>query len=206
MIWDFNILILSAYNLLGLTALWGVTYWLPTLLVETGRSIGWAGQLAAIPYVVSIFMAFVISASSDRYQERRWHLVVATVLAGAFMCGAGLCGQGETVTLLVCLTITTGLWFGRITIYWIIVADALPKGAAGPGMAVANGIGNFGGFLGPLMFGWLRSSSGGFDSAMIIGGGFYIAAGLLALLVRTRRPSTRAPAPANDAALGNRSA
>ncbi len=187
-IWHPTVLILSVYNLLGLTALWGVTYWLPTLLVESGRSIGMAGQLAAIPYVVSIAMAFLISASSDRFQERRWHLVVATVLAGVFMCGAGVFGGNQNLILLVCLTMTTGLWFGRITIYWTMVADALPKGAAGPGMAIANGIGNLGGFLGPLMFGWLRSSSGGFDSAMITGGAFYIIAGLLALLVKTRRP------------------
>jgi MFS family permease len=190
-IWHATVLILSAYNLLGLTALWGVTFWLPTLLVESGRTIGMAGQLAAIPYVVSIAMAFVISASSDKFQERRWHLVTATVLAGAFMCGAGLFGQDRTVILLICLTMTTGLWFGRITIYWIMVADALPKGAAGPGMAIANEIGNLGGFLGPLMFGWLRSASGGFDSAMIVGGAIYIIAGLMAVLVRTERPRAR---------------
>jgi ACS family tartrate transporter-like MFS transporter len=174
---------------------------LPTVLVESGRSIGMAGQLAAIPYVVSIAMAFIIFASSDKFQERWWHLVVATVLAGVFMCGAGVFGGNQNLVLLVCLTMTTGLWFGRITIYWTMVADVLPKGAAGAGMAVANGIGNLGGFLGPLMFGWLRSTSGGFDSAMIVGGAFYITAGVMALVVRTAQSTTlgdaeRTPGPA----------
>jgi MFS family permease len=190
-IWHPTVMILAAYNLLGLTAFWGLTFWLPTLLVEGGRTIGMAGLLAAIPYVVSIVMAFVISASSDRFQERRWHMIVPTVLAGAFMCGAGLFGQAHLIALLVCLTLTTGLWFGRITVYWILVADAVPRGAAGPSMAVANGIGNFGGFIGPLMFGWIRSSSGGFNAAMLVGGGAYILAGLLALLVRTGHVQVR---------------
>jgi MFS family permease len=202
-IWHPTVLILSVYNLLGLTAFWGLTFWLPSVLVEGGRTIGMAGLLAAIPYVVSILMAFLISASSDRMQERRWHMIVPTVLAGAFMCGAGLFGHEHVVAMLACLTMTTGLWFGRITVYWILVADAVPKSAAGPSMAVANGIGNFGGFLGPLMFGWVRSASGGFGIAMLLGGAAYILAGLLALLVQTRRgPQPEAARPLAPAEAG----
>ncbi|WP_158746297.1 MFS transporter [Acidisphaera sp. L21] len=185
--WNPTVIILSIYNLLGLTAFWGLTFWLPTLLVEGGRTIGLAGVLASIPYVVSVGMAFLISASSDRMQERRWHLIVPTVLAGLFMCGAALFGEGHLLVLLFCLTMTTGLWFGRITIYWIMVADAVPRSVAGPSMAVANGIGNFGGFLGPLMFGWLRTTSGGFHGAMLIGGLLYVGAGLLAVLVQEQK-------------------
>ncbi len=196
-LWHPTVVILAIYNLLGLTAFWGLTFWLPTLLVEGGRAIGVAGLLASIPYVVSIVMAFIISASSDRMLERRWHLLVPTVLAGVFMCAAGLFGENHILILLTCLTLTTGLWFGRITVYWIMVADAVPRGVAGPSMAVANGIGNLGGFLGPLMFGWLRTRSGGFDSAMIAGGFLYVAAGLLGLFVRTQQAAAHeAAAPA----------
>ncbi len=190
-IWHPTVVILAIYNLLGLTAFWGLTFWLPTLLVEGGRTISTAGLLAAIPYVVSIAMAFAISASSDRMQERRWHLIVPTVLAGVFMLGAGLSGQGRILVLLACLTLTTGLWFGRIAVYWIMVADAVPQGVAGPSMAVANGFGNLGGFLGPLMFGWLRSRYGGFNNAMIAGGVLYVVAGLLAVFVKARRARAR---------------
>jgi MFS family permease len=187
-IWHPTVLVLALYNLLGLTAFWGLTFWLPTLLVEGGRRIGMAGLLASIPYWISIAMAFLISASSDRMGERRWHLIVPTVLAGLCMMIAGQFGDGRLLLLLVCLTLTTGLWFGRITVYWIMVADAVPQGSAGAAMAIANGFGNLGGFLGPLMFGWLRDRYGGFEGAMLAGGGLYVAAGMLALAVRTRKP------------------
>jgi MFS family permease len=186
-IWHQTVLVLSLYNILGLTAFWGLTFWLPTLLVEGGRKIGMAGLLASIPYWVSIAMAFLISASSDRRQERRWHLIVPTVLAGLCMVVAGEFGDGRLALLLTCLTLTTGLWFGRITVYWIMVADAVPQGSAGAAMAIANGLGNLGGFFGPLMFGWLRSRYGGFEVAMLAGGSLYVVAGLLALLVRERK-------------------
>jgi MFS family permease len=192
-IWHPTVLILSLYNLLGLTAFWGLTFWLPTLLVEGGRKIGMAGLLASIPYWVSIAMAFLISASSDRMGERRWHLIVPTVLSGLCMIVAGQFGDGRLVLLLSCLTLTTGLWFGRITVYWIMVADAVPQESAGAAMAIANGFGNLGAFLGPLMFGWLRNLYGGFEGAMLAGGVLYVAAGLLGLMVRTSPvPTVRA--------------
>ena len=206
--WHPTVLILAFYNLLGLTALWGLTFWLPTLIVEQGRKIGMAGLLAATPYVVAVVITYFISASSDRRQERRWHLIVPTVLAGVFMIAGGLIGETHVALLLVCASLTFGLWFGRITVYWIMVADAVPKGCAGPSMAVANGFGNLGGFLGPWIFGLLRGYSGGFDSAMILGGALYVAAGLLAVTVQARpsaptealpqaRPLVHRPAPSN---------
>ena len=185
-IWHPTVLILALYNLLGLIALWGLTFWLPSLIVEEGRAIGMAGLLAAIPYAVSIVMACIISASSDRMQERRWHLIIPTVLAGAFMALAGFFGQVHVTLLLICISLSFGLWFGRITVYWIMVADAVPKGSAGAAMAIANGVGNLGGFLGPWMFGLLRGQSGGFNSSMMVGGGLYVIAGLLALFVQVR--------------------
>ena len=185
-IWHPTVLILAFYNLLGLTALWGLSVWLPTLIVEEGRAIGMAGLLSAIPYAVSIVMACIISASSDRLQERRWHLIIPTILAGACMAVAGFVGQVHVTVLVIFISLSFGLWFGRITVYWITVADAVPKGSAGAAMAIANGVGNLGGFLGPWMFGFLRGQSGGFNSSMMVGGGLYILAGLLALFVQAR--------------------
>lgn len=195
-IWHPTVLILALYNLLGLTALWGLTFWLPSLIVEEGRAIGTAGFLSAIPYAVSIVMTCIISASSDRMQERRWHLIVPTILAGACMGVAGFFGESHVMFLLICISLSFGLWFGRITVYWIMVADAVPKGSAGPAMAIANGIGNLGGFIGPWMFGLLRGESGGFNTSMMVGGGLYVMAGVLALFVQMR-PSN---SPRRDAA------
>jgi hypothetical protein len=58
-----------------------------------------------------------------------------------------------------------------------------------------------------LMFGWLRSRYGGFEGAMLAGGGLYVAAGLLALVVRAQklRPREQSDTPeANALAAGAR--
>jgi MFS family permease len=203
-VWHPTVLILSAYNFLGLTAFWGLTFWLPTLLVEGGRTIGHAGLLASIPYVVAIVIASCISYSSDYFLERRWHLIAPTLLAGISMTCAGLFGAGHIVLLITCLSLTVGFWFGRITVYWICVADAVPRSAAGASMAVANGVGNFGGFIGPLVFGWMRATSGGFATSMLVGGAALIVAGVMAIEVRKSRDTTEDPVglPARATASG----
>jgi nitrate/nitrite transporter NarK len=80
-----------------------------------------------------------------------------------------------------------GLWFGRITVFWITVSEAVPNGSSGAAMGVANSVGNLGAFVGPLVFGWLRTSSGGFSSSMIVGGVALMVAGLMALAVGSNR-------------------
>jgi predicted MFS family arabinose efflux permease len=186
-IWHPTVLILAFYNLLGLTAFWGMTYWLPTLLVEKGHKIGNAGSLAAIPYLVAIVISTLLAWSSDHFRERRWHLILPTALAGVFMTLIGVVGTAHTVLLLSCLSLTVGLWFGRITVFWITVSEAVPNGSSGAAMGVANSVGNLGAFVGPLVFGWLRTSSGGFSSSMIVGGVALMVAGLMALAVGSNR-------------------
>jgi predicted MFS family arabinose efflux permease len=185
-IWHPTVLLLGVYNILGLTAFWGMTFWLPSLLVEGGRTIGNAGLLAAIPYVVAIVIATLISCSSDHFLERRWHLIVPTILAGVSMGCIGVFGTQNVYLLIICLSLTVGFWFGRIAVFWICVADAVPRGSAGAAMAVANGFGNLGGFFGPVVFGYLRTTSGGYASSMMVGGVALVAAGLMATVMRRK--------------------
>ncbi len=156
-----------------------------------------SGLLSAIPYVASIGMALLLSYSSDRSRERKWHMLVPTFLAGVFMLLAAGLGQDHFVLLLCCLTLTVALWFGRITTYWILVADSVPKDAAGASMAIANGVGNFGGFVGPFVFGWLRTVTDSFSAAMIFGGIAFVTAAVLVMPARfgaTSRPGNAVPA------------
>ena len=124
-------------------------------------------------------------------------MLVPTFLAGVFMLLAAGVGQDHLVLLLLCLTLTVALWFGRLTTYGILVADFVPKNAAGASMAIANGVGNFGGFVGPFVFGWLRTVTDSFSAAMIFGGIAFVTAAVLVMPARfgaTSRPGNGVPA------------
>ena len=69
-----------------------------------------------------------------------------------------------------------------------LVTDILPRHLAVPAIALIGGVGNlFGGFVGPMLIGWLRQTTGGFSMALGLLGLFGIVGGVLLMSVRRPR-------------------
>jgi MFS family permease len=86
-VWHPAVLMLTLYNLLGLIAIQALFIWLPSVFRETGRSIGAVGLLSAVPYIASAVLMVLVSRHSDRTRERKWHVVVPTMLSGPYLFG-----------------------------------------------------------------------------------------------------------------------
>ncbi|WP_049117528.1 MFS transporter, partial [Burkholderia cepacia] len=57
--------------------LYGVGFWLPTLIHATGVADPLTiGLLSTVPYALAVVAMIAIARSSDRLRERRWHLAV----------------------------------------------------------------------------------------------------------------------------------
>ena len=68
-----------------------------------------------------------------------------------------------------------------------LVTDILPRPLAVPAIGLIGGVGNlFGGFVGPLLIGCLKQTTGGFSLAFGLLGLFGVIGGLLVLGVRAR--------------------
>jgi sugar phosphate permease len=180
------VLLLAAYNFLALMAEWGVQYWLPSVLKDTGLPISTVGMLAAIPYLLGIAMMLLVAASSDRLRERKWHMVATTALAGAFLIMLPF-GDTGPVALICFLTLSIGAFMGRYGPFWTLPTEALPTTVVGVGIGLVNGAGNLGGTVGPYFFGVLRTQFGDFKLALAIAGISLILASLTALPIRARR-------------------
>jgi sugar phosphate permease len=190
-LWHPAVLLLAAYNFAALMAEWGVTFWLPTVLKETGLSITTVGWLSAIPPAAGALMMIVVATSSDRHQERKWHMIVATAMSGVFLLLAQFVGQGNTVGILVCLTFAVACFFGRFGPFWSLPTEVLPPSVAGVGIGLINGAGNLGGTVGPMFFGAVRDWTGSFTLALSVGGISLIVGSLLAVPIRLRTASGR---------------
>jgi sugar phosphate permease len=186
-LWHPAVLLLAAYNFAALMAEWGVTFWLPTVLKETGLSITAVGWLSAIPPAAGALMMIVVAISSDRRQERKWHMIVATAMSGVFLLLAQFVGQGNTVGILVCLTFAVASFYGRFGPFWSLPTEVLPPSVAGVGIGLINGAGNLGGTVGPMFFGAVRDWTGSFTLALSVGGISLIVGSLLAVPIRSRR-------------------
>jgi len=184
-LWHPAVLLLALYNFAALMAEWGVTFWLPTVLKETGLLITTVGWLAAIPPAAGALMMLVVAASSDRRQERKWHMIAATAMSGVFLLLAQFVGQHNTIGILVCLTLAVASFFGRFGPFWSLPTEVLPPSVAGVGIGLINGAGNLGGTVGPVFFGAVRDWTGSFTLALSVGGISLIVGSLLAVPIRS---------------------
>lgn len=194
-IWNPLVLLIAAYNFLALMANWGVTIWLPSVLKAAGLSIVSVGFLSAIPYAVGAVMMVMVASSSDRWRERKWHIVIMTSLSGAFLLAAQMFGDTRIMLTLLALTLSFGFFYGRFGPFWALPTEVLPPEVAGVGIAVINGIGNLGGFSGPLVFGMIRGATGSFVLALSMSGVLLIAAGLLLALMPSMSPGVAVVRP-----------
>ena len=183
-LWHPAMLLLALYNFAALTAEYGVNFWLPTVLKETGQSILAVGFLSAIPYAVGAMAMLAVAWSSDRRQERKWHMVLATAGSGLLLIIASLVPQGSTLAILCCLTLSVGAFLGRFGPFWTLPSEILPPAVAGVGIGLINGAGNLGGTVGPYFFGYLRSLTGSFSLALLLGGLSLIVGSLIAVPIR----------------------
>ncbi|MBU9363464.1 MFS transporter [Burkholderia multivorans] len=77
--------LVSGFSLINLLVN-GFTLWLPSA-IKSASSYGMLsiGLLSALPWVADMVGIFVISRSSDRYQERRLHAAIPMILAGCLL-------------------------------------------------------------------------------------------------------------------------
>jgi MFS family permease len=185
-LWHPAVIVLALYNFFALTAEWGVNLWFPTVLRETGLSIGMAGLLSAVPAAVGMVVMILVAISSDRLHERKWHLVGTTAVSGLALALMPLGGKSSLVA--VCfLTVTIAAFLGRFGPFWTLPSEILPPAALGAGIGLINAMGVLGGMAGPIFFGYVRSATGSFSWALTVAGLSLILSSLIALALRPRR-------------------
>ena len=186
-LWHPAVLLLALYNFMALMAEWGVGFWLPTVLKETGLSIGVVGLLAALPYALGIAMMILVARSSDRLRERKWHMIAATACSGVFLLCAQLSGAMGVYGTVLFLSLAIGSFLGRFGPFWTLPADVLPPAVAGVGIGLINGAGNLGGTVGPYFFGAVRDATGSFSLALTVAGVSLIVGSLVAVPIQGAR-------------------
>jgi len=141
-------------------AVYTMTFWLPTMIKGIGiASLSTIGWFTAVPYFFGALGVLVISRSSDRFGERRWHVggtLAIGVIALASTSFAGW-GVGMVMTL---LCIASFFIFGGGSLFWSIPPTYLGRNAAAAGIAVISSLGILGGFVSPTLIGWIKSATG----------------------------------------------
>lgn len=159
----------------------GVNMWLPQIIKTFGNiSTTSIGFISAIPFVVAAAGMLLIGWSSDKYQERKWHMIGSMALAGASLVLCGLVNGSLEVSILL-ISISSIGFYGCMPVFWTIPPTFLAGAAAATGIAFINAIGNLGGFFGPVVIGWIKDYTGSFISGLYFMGGAVLVGCILAL-------------------------
>jgi len=104
---DVRVWRLAAIYFCCMMGLYGVSFYLPTLIAAAGVDDALdVGLLTAIPYAVAVASMILLARSSDRHNERRWHLAAASIAGAAGLYASTLCGN-ELVLGLIALSLGT---------------------------------------------------------------------------------------------------
>ncbi|MDW9233527.1 major Facilitator Superfamily protein [Burkholderia cepacia] len=149
------VLLTTIYFLL-LVGLYGIGFWLPTLVKDTGLTkLSWIGVCSAIPYLIAVLAMNVGARSADR--AGNW---AAYVVGGAGVASVGFIlsasFSGALPAVIAGLSLAAAGTLTALSLFWHLPTMRLTGTAAAAGIATINCFGNLAGFAGPIAFGWLK--------------------------------------------------
>ncbi|HXZ06433.1 MAG TPA: MFS transporter, partial [Paraburkholderia sp.] len=166
--------------------LYGVSFWLPTIIKATGVTDAFViGLLSAIPFAAAVVGMVLVSRSADRMRERRWH-VALPALAGAIGLVLSVTWAHNTLLAMAALTLATMGILTTLPLFWSLPTAFLAGTGAAAGIAMINSLGNLAGFLSPYAVGWLKQVTAANDAGMYLLAACMILGGLLAISVPAR--------------------
>jgi MFS transporter, ACS family, tartrate transporter len=170
-VWDAlrhpNVLLLTFCYFCAMTGSYGIAFWLPTILKRmSGQSDLQVTLLAALPYVAAVVVQQVNGWHSDLTKERRWHAA-----APVFLCGLALAlavaSRANLGWSLLFFVLAGGSFYGFQPVFWTVPTRFLRGSAAAASIGLINSIGNLGGFVGPVVMGYLAGRTHSFRAGLL---------------------------------------
>ncbi len=170
------------------TGMYSMNFWMPQLVksLTSGVSNSWIGLLVMIPHLVGLPVMVMVSRSSDRKRERRFHAAVPAIVAGIALASLGATHSVFPTIVLLCFAA-----LGIYSVYgpfYSLPGDFLTGFAAASGIALVSSLANLGGFAGPYAIGRIKDQTGSLYGGLAVAGvSLFASAALMLLLPKTAK-------------------
>lgn len=186
-----NIWCIVVANFCNLSTLYGIQFWLPTIIQKVSKTTVFdtgliAAGLAVIPCVVLI----VNARHSDRTRERRWHATFGFTASALGLCLAGTFSADPYLALAGLVLAHSGFVVASATIF-SLPGTFVMGAAAAAGFALITTLGNFAGYTTPYLFGVLRDATGSFSAGFYGMGAIALIGAIAILTTPALRPGKR---------------
>jgi ACS family tartrate transporter-like MFS transporter len=174
---------LAAIHFGMLIGLYTLSFWVPQLVKSfSGRySNSAVGFLVMIPHLVGLAGMILISRSSDRMVERRYHVAIPAIMGGLALALLGAARSPFfSFMLLSLLAVSVYSYLGP---FWALPNEFLTGISAAAGIALINSVANLGGFVGPWAIGAMSSWTGSIYGGLALAGIPLLVSAILVMLL-----------------------
>jgi MFS family permease len=176
-IWLFTLILFGI-----VTGVYGINFWIPTILGDTGlKSVLAIGLVTAACYFSSAVLSVLITRHAERVNEKRWHAAGAAILGGISLALSAAWTDSTLLTAVLLTLATTGALVAT-ALFWSFPGSLLTGAGVAAGLAAINSFGNLGGFVGPYLLGLMTQWLGSRTAGVAVLGAFMVSAGLLIAL------------------------
>jgi len=175
--------LLFAVSFLIITGNQSLMFFLPSI-TETMKTMPVAVRTlgAALPYACSAAGILLNGAWANRTGKLRWHTALPMLATGCSLSLAILAGNRSWLVLgLFCLAGFTAQAY--LPAFWALPTALLGRTAAAAAVGFIS-LSNLGGFVGPYIFGYLRTATGHYEIGLGFLAGCMLLAGALACCIR----------------------
>jgi len=182
-----DVILLTLCYFCAMTGSYGIAFWLPTILKRiSGQSDLRVTLLAALPYMAAFITQQVNGWHSDRTHERRWHAAIPLFLC-ALALSLAVLNSARPMVAIGLFVLVGGSFYGFQPCFWALPTLFLSESAAAASIGLINSVGNLGGFVGPMVMGYLASRTHSFAAGLWYLVGSLIVSGILMLTVGAGR-------------------
>jgi ACS family tartrate transporter-like MFS transporter len=144
--------------------LYALGLWSPLILKQFGYSALTIGWLNSAPSFVAVAAMVLWAWHSDLTLERTWHVAIPALAACVGFVWAGA-AQTAIPVILALMIVNIGV-NGNKGPVWAMPSMFLTGASAAAGIALINSMGNVGGFVGPVLIGWMKDKWGSYAAGL----------------------------------------
>ena len=173
--------VLGVIDTLLMMAVYGLNFWLPTLIKESGvHNDLHIGLMTGLSSALAVAALVLNGMSSDRRRERRWHIAIPAFIAAASIGLSPLYSHDPVVTV-VLFSIANLALMATFPVFWCIPPTFLKGRAAAAGIALIASMSTLGGIAATYLMGILKDTTQSSQAGLIMFAVCLLLAGLLTL-------------------------
>jgi ACS family tartrate transporter-like MFS transporter len=186
-----EVLLLTLALFFMAAAVYGFSFWLPTILKKLSGSTNLVVTLvAALPYFIGFTATLFVGWSSDRTGERRRHASLCMMVASVGLLLSALTQNIPGVAISMFCLAAAGM-YGYLPAFWSLPSSFLTGTAAAACIGLINSVGNLGGFAGPYAVGYITRRAHSFTAGVLCLSASALMAGVLVFSLRRSKPEIK---------------